>query len=86
MEELEKLFENVLKEYTSDFVSFYDNNESEISKRNNRTYHGYKKEQLHRELIYKSKDFTGLKEKEVSDLIYSCVGKFDLLINPNSRS
>ena len=86
MNDIETDFYELIKKYTSDYFSFYDKNESLISKRNNSSYHKEKEKELLKKLIEVSKKYPLIEHNQVDLLISESISKFNLLIKPNSKS
>lgn len=86
MKELEEKLYEIFKNYKSEFISFYDKNQSLISKSNNQSFHKEKRDILQKELIYKSSKLKALDNESVNYFIHSLLEEFDLLIKPNSKS
>lgn len=86
MNDIEEDFYELIKKYTSDYLSFYDKNESLISKKNNLSYHKEKEKELLIQLIETSKKYPLIEKNQIDLLISESISKFNLLIKPNSKS
>jgi hypothetical protein len=77
MEKLIEEFEFIFEKYKDEWLNFYDNNQSNISKNNNLSFFKEKNNEYRKEIIYKSIENKDLDKKERESLETEYFTMFD---------